>query len=473
MGNDKRSPKGVTSKIKQRGTSKGLGQLTLVEHALCPLGTTQSKSGPLSHRSSFQFMGKDGKRHTAQATVSAAFGLLPSDEFFLWGLLGLAFAQPEPSPELFVTPHFILRSLGCINAGSDRGGSAYRVFRESLKRLAGVVYHCDGFYDPVRREHRVTTFGFLSYSLPIDPASSRAWRIIWDPIFFECCSAACSRLPFNLAVYRELDPASRRLYLFLAKIFWRREWTHWLDVQRLAVDVLGFAPSIAIRNLKQKVKRAIIRLADHGLVQSPSGTSTRELFVDRDDGGSLVRLRRGASFRKASSCSGPGAISELSIYDPLRAIGLDDATIQWVAQHHKHGLVQQWADITLAAKERHGVPFFKKSPQAFFIDSLKQAAEGNRTPPDWWWACKKEQEQRITSPLAQRLVASCSRSGAKPEQAFLDYLKSEGRPDFERLTKEALQEFRRGGMNDIDALKRATELTLKHLKRRFMECRIA
>ena len=279
----------------RKGTSTqsiGCGQLTLVEHALCPLaGRTK---GPFAHHSAFQYMDPNGTRKTAKSTVSAAFGLLPGDEFFLWGLLGLTFNQAEQGCELLATPHFMLKHLGVIDSGSDRGGSAYRTFRESLQRLAGVVYHCDGFYDPMRREHRTTTFGFLSYSLPVDPLSSRAWRIAWDPIFLEFCQNARGSLAFDLGTYRGLDPASRRLYLFLSKIFWRREWTHWLDVRTLAIDVLGFAPSVAMRNLKQKLKRAILRLAEFGLVQLPGGTMTRELFFERDDGGCVVRLRRGS-----------------------------------------------------------------------------------------------------------------------------------------------------------------------------------
>ncbi len=455
--------------------SKGLGQLTLVEHALSPLDCS-TKS--LLHRSSFQFVGANGKRQRSVATVAAPFGLLPGDEFFLWGLLGLTFRQPQPSAELYATPHFILRHLGCIDTRSDRGGSAYRGFRESLKRLAATSYHCDGFYDPSRDEHRETGFGFLSYSLPVDPLSSRAWRIIWDPLFFEYCSGSRSCLSFDLNIYRQLDPASRRLYLFLAKIFWRREWTHWIDLQTLAVNVLGFSETIARRNLKQKVKRTVERLGGCGIIHAAEPVDTRQLFVDRDDGGSALRLRRGPAYRKMSSRLDSESIRSLPIFEPLHSIGLDDRTIGWVAKHYKHNLVQQWADITLAAKERHGLRFFKKSPQAYFMDNLREATENGRMPPDWWWACKREEEQRIASPVAKKLVEELQRftdrretAGPRSETEFLEFLRGAGRAEFDVLLRQTFEDFRQGGTPPQQAQERATAVCVEHLRKRFFSQR--
>lgn len=441
----------------------GRGQLTLVEHALCPLAGV--RNGSLSHHSEFQFVDQSGRRQKALATVTAAFGLLPRDEFILWGLLGLTLDQPEEVSELLATPHFILRRLGVIDSALDRGGSAYRTFRESLKRLAGVVYHCDGFYDPMRREHRSTTFGLLSYSLPVDPSSSRAWRIVWDPIFLEFCNHARGSLAFDFSVYRSLDPASRRLYLFLSKIFWRREWTHWVDVRTLAVNVLGFASTIAMRNLKQKVKRSILRLVSAGVIR-PMGSSVEDIYVERDGGGSLVRFRRGPLLQKRSSRRSIADVKELVIYDPLRAIGLDDESIAGVSRRFKPGLIQQWADITLAAKEKHGSKFFKKSPQAFFMDSLQHASESGRTPPDWWWAWRKERQQS-SSPLATRLVELTRKPATATDADFVQFLKGAGRAELEALTHQTVSELQRSGMPAHEAARRATEICVAHLRTRF------
>lgn len=439
----------------------GLGQLTLVEHALCPLSQRDLCERPLSYQSCFQFPLPDGKRGTATATVAAAFGLQPKDEFFLWGLLALTFASQEPSPELHASPYAILKSLGCINESSDRGGSAFRTFRRSLRRLAGVTYQCDNFYDSSCREHRQVAFSLLSYSLPIDATSPRTWRIIWDPLFFELCVHSGGTLSFDIDVYRSLDAASRRLYLFLAKILWRREWTHWLDVYSLATNVLGFLPSIAMRNLKQKVKRAVSRLIEKGAV-SDSGD---DLFARRPDGTWAIRLRRGSGFKPAARRSVLRPVSQ-ELAEPLQKIGLDEAAISSVVKRFDAATIQQWAEITLAAKESRGLGFFKKSPQAYFIDNLRQAAEGRRTPPDWWWNLKREQEQRIESPAASRLARSVL-APQSPGRSVSAYLKTPvGQAEFRRLFQPLYDELCKNGKSQREAQRLATEHCISHLQRR-------
>ena len=106
-----------------------------------------------------------------------------------------------------MTPHYVLKELGCLDAGSERtkGGKNYRDFRQSLARLSEVTYKNERFYDPIRGEHRDVSFGFLEYSLPTNPESRRAWRITWGTHFFEFCKAAGGYLLFDLDTYRELD----------------------------------------------------------------------------------------------------------------------------------------------------------------------------------------------------------------------------------------------------------------------------
>ena len=115
----------------------------------------------------------------------------------MWGLLVLTFAQADLRAEFQATPHFCLRKLGLISPDS-KGGKSYRLFRDALRRLSAVRYQNERFYDPIRREHRAVSFGLLSYSLPIGSDSSRAWRIVWDPLLFEFCQAAASQLRFDL-----------------------------------------------------------------------------------------------------------------------------------------------------------------------------------------------------------------------------------------------------------------------------------
>jgi hypothetical protein len=137
-----------------------------------------------------------------------------------------------------------LRKLGLISPDS-KGGKSYRLFRDALRRLSAVRYQNERFYDPIRQEYRSVSFGLFSYSLPLELDSPRAWRIVWDSLFFEYCSAAASQLSFDLETYRQLDHASRRLFLLLSKVFWRRPLSPHFEVRYLAVNVLGFSANLA------------------------------------------------------------------------------------------------------------------------------------------------------------------------------------------------------------------------------------
>ena len=166
------------------GAPTGMGQLSLVEHALCPLDSRTSLRQNLHHTSEYRYTDADGRGQSAKVVVHCPAGLSSGDEFYLWALLALTFAQPKPQIEFQATPHFCLRKLGIISPDS-KGGKSYRLFREALRRLSAVHYQNERFYDPIRREHRTVSFSLFSYSLPVDVDSSRAWRIVWNPLFFE------------------------------------------------------------------------------------------------------------------------------------------------------------------------------------------------------------------------------------------------------------------------------------------------
>ena len=101
-------------------------------------------------------------------------------------------------------------------------------------RLSAVHYLGDPFYDPVHAEHRRVSFSLFSYNLPQDTESCRAWRISWDPIFYELVGAADEHMRCDLAIYRQLDAS---------KILHRRNKLPSLSLGHLAVDILGAAAS--------------------------------------------------------------------------------------------------------------------------------------------------------------------------------------------------------------------------------------
>lgn len=374
----------------KRILTHGVGQLTLVEHALCPLDARASVTPNLVHEASFRFSDKSRRRQTGTAKVFCPLGLSPKDEYFLWGLLALTLADPESDGELHATRHYCLRRLGLIDAKLRRGGRQYTDFTAAIERLSAIRYQCDKFYDPIRAEHRRVSFGFFSYSLPLDDESSRAWRIVWDPVFFEFVRAAGGALRFHLDIYRELDVASRRLYLFLTKLFYRQSVTSRLDVREVSEQILGVAASVSLRDQKMKLGRCIEQLTSHGVVERGE--------IERIAKGRFaVVFHRGNAFRRSVKESA----FESPLIEPLIAIGFDVAGVDRLLKRFKHSVVREWADITLAAKERYGARFFKRGAPAYLTDNVKQATAGKRTPPDWWADLRRE-EQRAAAERARQ-----------------------------------------------------------------------
>lgn len=461
------------AKVQGRGGLAGGGraQLTLVEHALCPLDTGVSLNEGLTHRSEFFY--QDSSRHQRKATarIICPLGLSPGDEFYLWGLVALTLSQRDPSIEFYATPHYCLGELGSIprvGGKTARGGKNYALFRQAITRLASVTYLNDHFYDPIRGEHRSVAFGFLSYSLPPDPASSRAWRFVWDPIFFEFCQAAGGGLNFDLETYRALDFAGRRLFLLLKKIFWRHAQSPAFDVRHLGVNVLGFAPSIEMRDLKIKLARCIDRLASLGIVSPPGGEDgVKGVFEKKGVGVYAVRLRRGPYFDRSPEAGRTKDVSGSPLNEPLRAIGFDDASISRIIRKYKPPVIQVWADITLAAKER-SPGFFKVGPQAYFMDNVEKASKGERTPPDWWYEHRKEAERREIE-SNRRVLEPGADPGAPlgEERAFDEYLRGEGRAAFADLVGSLVQRFRDAGKTRGEAERNAAEAARSHLRHRF------
>lgn len=431
--------------------TKGIGQLSLVEHALCPLDARAGLRGNLVFNTGYQYTGPDRRRCNATATVFSPLGLSPEDEYYLWGLLALTLQQPEPDAEFHATPHYCLRQLGVIDHHSRRGGRQYNYFTEVIERLSAVTYRNDRFYDPIRAEHRQVCFGFLSYSLPIHPESGRAWRFIWNPLFFEFVAAASGSFRFDLATYRDLDPASRRLFLFLSKVFSRRDTTPRLDLRQFGVNTLGFSANLSTPDLKIRVRRLIARLVAIGVV----GTTE----VRKESAGVYtLMLSRGPYFdSRPAAPAAPASASPL--VDPLRSLGFDPPAIVRLIKKYPRPALREWIDITLAAKERFKPSFFKRSPQAYLVDNLKAIATGNRTPPDWWLDVRKAERASAESKLLSGLIHEPSQSW---DSAVLE---KDSMETFERVRRELFGEFTRAGDSPVVARGKAHRLALAHITR--------
>jgi len=445
----------------------GIAQHSLVEHALCPLHVNQSLAEGAVHEYEYFFLDKNRNTKKSSVRIGCPFGLSPNDEFYLWGLLQLTFSQKDGAAEFFATPHYCLRQLGVVTPESDQQ-KRYVTFRQAIRRLSGVVYQNDRFYDPIRGEHRDVSFGLLKYSLPLDPQSSRAWRFVWDPQFFEFCSVMRGGFQFDLDLYRELDRASRRLLLFLKKIFWRRD-SVTLDVVHLATNVLGFARSVSTADLKIKLKRCASKLLDHRLIRLPDNHGTvNTLIFKRHKGKYDITFYRGPYFDEPSQYSRRVSLKEAPCYDPLHAIGFDDFAIGRILNTYKQRLVQEWADITLAAVDQDNV---NKDPKAYFRYYIQKAANREATPPDWWRELRKREEQRrwdeqhATCPA----ISDALSADKSFDEAFADYLDGEARTVFEKLTLELFNEFETERRSGPQAKQLARQFARQHLQNQFLD----
>lgn len=440
-------------KRKTRHSSTGYGQLTLVEHSLCPLDPATSLSENLIHDVSYTFIDRHRHVQKAHAKVYCPLGLSANDEFFLWGLLSLTISQPNVSPEFYATPHYCLRRLGVIDQHGRRGGRQYEQFLESLTRLSAVVYQNDRFYDPVRAEHRHVSFGLFSFSLPTEPESSRAWRISWNPLFFEFVLAAAGGMRFDLETYRNLEPASRRMFLLLSKIFQRRSVSPRFSLHNLACDVLGFSATVATADLKKKVRRCVERLAICGVVLPCSAES---LFTKDGVGKYRVTIERGPYFTRVAAAT-PRSTSESALFESLVAIGFESEAAQRVIDQYPTQVLQEWADITLAARERFGATFFRKSAVAYFVDNVQHAARSERAAPDWWFDLRKAEARAQAEQHRQRRAQESSSAGLNHEESD-DLLK--------RVGDELYSEFVAAGQDPRVARVNAERFAAEHVRRR-------
>jgi len=374
------------------------------------------------HAVKYHYSTAKRERKTAQVRIFAPLGLLPMDELYLWGLLNLTLSQPKVEDTLTATPHWCLRQLGLIDSGSRRGGRQYQQFAQALERLSVVNYLSDACYDATRGEYRKVSFGFLSYSLPVDPQSSRAWTIRWDPVFFDLIQAKGGGMRFDLALYRSLDASSRRLLLFVLKVGYRNGRLPVLDLRHLAIDLLGLSSTLEIWEMRAKVARTLKRLERAGVIASPNITRIKP-------GQFLVAFDRGEFLNRLPEQITPITVEESPLFEGLLSVGFDHAAAVRIIRRYPGGLVAQWTDITQAAIERFGQKHFRVSPMAFLVDSLKQAAKGIRTPPDWWQESKRKEERtqqptatgkQVLSQLLDEVFGSdrsATSSPEKPERA--------------------------------------------------------
>ncbi len=428
----------------------------MIEHALCPLDTRISLKRGFIHETDFSFTDDNRNRKKGKVQIGCVDGLSPSDELYLWGILGLALSGKDPSNEFYATPYWILRQLGRIS-NSKIGSKEFKLFRDSIRRLAGVRYHNTAFYDPIRGEHREVSFGLLNYSLPLRTDSARAWRFAFDPIFWELVSANRSSLKFDMQLYADLSPASRRLYLYLKKQFWRNSVSGAMNVREIAVSVLGLSNSLSVKSLRQKLQRAVEELLSVELISFGLGNECfDDCIIKIGVGEYRFQLHRGPAMERISEL-GTNRPEDSPLYESLVSIGFDRSAIVRLLATHKSNLLQQWIDITLAAMER-GV--IDKSPQAYFTYYV----QNKMTPPDWWHELKRQERQQEADQM--RASRSFDVKFAE-ERGFDEYIQNEAREAFDRVMSSLVSDLMRGGKPMHEATQFAREQTLHHFRSKY------
>jgi hypothetical protein len=364
----------------------GYAQLSIIETALWPLGPGQLSRNVFE--TGFSYTNKDGRRERATVEIAAHQALKPNDDYVLWALLSLTLRFSQ-SNILTATPYWFLRQLGM-----PTGGHNYLLLRESVERLARVMYHCSAFYNPLSQEHERWTFSFYSSHLPTSLDTDRLWKLVWNEPFIQISRATGGRLMFDLELFHKLgSPATRRLFLKLTDRFYRTNRVH-LDVDDLTINGLGYASSVPLKARKQKLTQCIETLREHGVLMLGRGQSSpKELFLKRGKGSYVVVLYRGPYYeRPIASLATKENLKNDPLYEPMHGLGIDEPMIRKLLCNCQRGVLERWLRITEAAvKDKpRGFPGFKVSPAAFFVDGVLN----DRTPPDWMYQLEKAQRQR-------------------------------------------------------------------------------
>ena len=445
-----------------------MAQLSLVETALWPLGP-KTADGPI-HETTYSFSNDSaGHRERALVRVRAPLGLQPSDEYILWGLLGLTLDRPDPERVLLATPYWCLKQLAM-----PTGGSQYGQFRDAVERLAMVGYQNSGFYNPITQGHERVTFHFFSTFLPTvgdaGPVDNdRCWRIEWQPTFFDMCTATGGRMLFDLGLYRQLSPAARRLFLKLKDRFWRYSRVHF-NVDDLTINGLGFADTVPLKVRKQKLTRSICELLDRGIISLGRGQSQpTDLYIKKGKGTYVVIFYRGPYFRKstepATGANTHKAIENDALYEPLKVVGFDDQAVRHILRKYSRGLIQRWLGITETAMHGKpgGFPGFKVSPMAFLLDGLKN----NRMPPDWFYAHEKQEGRRkweaeqAKADAVERQLRSIYQK--ERNETLKQFVSGPGRQDFQKSVRLYTQLYE--SQRDPRARELATDAALNRLEK--------
>ena len=417
------------------------------------------------HETSFPIFRKGKPRLTARVEVDCPRGLKPYDEYLFHGLLSLALAEPDQSPVYYATANFILTRLGLNN-----GGRGYFDLEDAMGRLESATYRCWNFFHPIQREVvKYISFGFVKRCVPLENEAERGWKFVFDEQFFSFANHAYGGLKFPFHLYRRYDPAARRLFLFLRKIFHRRTQTHSIDLDRISDGILGYNPAYRSWEKKRQVLAAASQLLDTGVIALSEGSSSlKDEFRKVAKGKYTMVFHRG---KNGTSQTVSQQLRESSLYTMLHSLNLSDRAISDVVQTCPSGMVKQWIQITLAAKDRS---LIRTTPAAYFPDNVRNARNGKRTPPDWWSELQKAEDRRQWQE-AGKVLRSHLKTQAKARgvaiPTFEEYMRTqETQEAFDKVLGDVFDVFSQdGSLNEHQRRELSEHHAERHMRNRYKQ----
>jgi Replication initiator protein A len=209
-------------------------------------------------------------------TGSDAFGLPTAlDADVIVALIQLTKLKNNfKKPMVYFTRYELLRLLGWNNEGRS-----YKRLDESLKRWVGVTLHyANCWWDNRSKTYGDATLHILESAIILEgkgkshdddtQASLPLSSFTWNKIFLESCHADNLKY-LDVGIYFSLvHSASKRLYRFLDKRFYKR--SSWIfDLREIAFERVGFSRNYAhnVAKIREKLQPAIDELERIGFLE--------------------------------------------------------------------------------------------------------------------------------------------------------------------------------------------------------------
>jgi len=185
-------------------------------------------------------------------------------------------------------------------------------------------------------------------------------------------SGTGGNLLFDLDLYCELSPASRRLFLKLKDRFWRTKRV-FMNVNDLTIHGLGFSATRPLRKRKFDLLNCIRELLDHDVLALGRGqTDPTELFLKRSKGVYVVSFYEGEYFRRPVTERQKAERMRLRtiLLRTAPEIGVDGPPSALVQESWRRSCSGGFASRCRNARESRGFFGLRVSPAAFLVDGI-------------------------------------------------------------------------------------------------------